>query len=125
MGSVLQESERMKSFIALLCVFVSSVSGHTKGTDAYAYLDLELPVGTYCAPRRPITDWSVNIDRWVSAAGVNTNNAQYSGGYSPLRWRGSTTAACPSGEGRGATMTGLFSEMETDGMQQLELEPQE
>ena len=56
------------------------MSGHTKGVDAYAYLDLELPVGTYCAPRRPITDWSVIIDRWVSAAGANTNNAQYSNG---------------------------------------------
>ena len=61
---------------------------------------------------------------------------------SPLGLRVSTTAACPSGAGRGASMTGLFSgmygnfffkrpsrhlilEMEIEDMQQLAPESQE
>eukprot|EP00091_Calanus_sinicus_P017003 TRINITY_DN3673_c0_g1_i7.p1 TRINITY_DN3673_c0_g1~~TRINITY_DN3673_c0_g1_i7.p1 ORF type:complete len:178 (-),score=54.84 TRINITY_DN3673_c0_g1_i7:194-682(-) len=77
MGAVgLSSAKKMVFALAASCLLLSSlsnVSGHTKGTDAIAYFDAYLPSGTYCAPRRPVTGWTVNYDRYRPADGTGAN----------------------------------------------------
>merc|ERR1711915_908328 len=109
MGQFIRVQGKMKCQIltALLCIFISNVNGHTKGTDAYAYLDFRLPVGTYCGPQRPITAWEVLEDRWVAATtGTITNNAQYSNGVFTTQVEGTYHCCVLAGDNREGFMIG-------------------
>eukprot|EP00091_Calanus_sinicus_P023960 TRINITY_DN835_c0_g1_i12.p1 TRINITY_DN835_c0_g1~~TRINITY_DN835_c0_g1_i12.p1 ORF type:complete len:205 (+),score=60.35 TRINITY_DN835_c0_g1_i12:49-615(+) len=66
------------SFLALASLSV--VSGHTTGTDVMAYFEAYRAAGSTCNKNRPVTGWTVVVDRSRDAVGAATNNAAFSAG---------------------------------------------
>merc|ERR1712181_2273 len=75
-------STRMNPTIlsVLVLASLSSVSGHTTGTDVMAYFEAYRAAGSTCNKNRPVTGWTVVVDRSRDAVGAATNNAAFSAG---------------------------------------------
>merc|ERR1719260_453074 len=74
----------MKLAILLLIATAlkTQVEGHVRGTEILAYFDAYLPNGNYCGARKPITGWTVQMDRYRPAdnVGAAVNNAYFNAG---------------------------------------------
>merc|ERR1712133_174672 len=129
MGVRIMDSGLTAATLLIASFLLPIVSGHTKGDNVIAYFDAYLPPGTYCAPRRPVTGWTVNYDRYRPAD--NTGTAVEDSYFSPGAGTYTTpagesiTAVQPLGARKEVTVTSPLSEMPDLGMLTLLLLVQE